>query len=548
MSNQESSFEENSKELNAKEKMVRGSLWMTVGNVLSRLLGAIYIIPWYAWMGENGKLANSLFNKGYNVYALFLMIATAGIPGAIAKQISYYNSLNEYKISQRLFKRTLIIMAGFGVVCAGVMYLFSPVLAAGDPNLIPVMRALSIAILIFPSMSVIRGYFQGNQDMMPSAVSQIVEQIARVFYMLLATFIIIKVAQGSYVTAVIHSTFAAFIGMLGAYGALIWFYRKQKPEMDRLIAGSNNEIKVSENGLIKEMIKEAIPFIIVGSAITIFKLVDQYTFEKIMSGFTNFSKDQLSALFSIFSANPDKLVMITISLATGMAMTSLPLITEAFTKKDEAGLAKLVSDNIQLLFLIMMPATFGMVVLAEPMYVLFYQPDTLGVNVLIQASYVGLIMGYFILVSTTLQGLYKNGDAIFNLGVGLLVKIILQYPMIRGFEVYGPLMASAIGFAVSAYLMTKRIHQITKFNYSLTIRRIILVFILSMIMSGSVLLVRSFLYLFLNPERKFQAAIIVLLSVAVGVAVYGWLALKTRLADKLLGEKVAKIRTKLKIK
>lgn len=548
MSNQETSFEDNSKELNAKEKMVRGSLWMTVGNVTSRLLGAIYILPWYAWMGENAKVANSLFNKGYNVYALFLMIATAGIPGAIAKQISYYNSQNEYQISQRLFKRTLMIMAGFGVVCAGVMYVFSPLLAAGDPNLIPVMRALSIAILIFPSMSVIRGYFQGNQDMMPSAVSQIVEQVARVFYMLLATFIIVKVAEGSYVTAVIHSTFAAFIGMIGAYAALIWFYRKQKPEMDRLIAGSNNEITVSENGLIKEMIKEAVPFIIVGSAITIFKLVDQYTFERIMGGFTNFSKDQLSALFSIFSANPDKLVMITISLATGMAMTSLPLVTEAYTKKDEAGLAKLVSDNIQLLFLVMMPATFGMVVLAEPMYVSFYEPDALGVNVLIQASYVGLIMGYFILVSTTLQGLYKNGDAIFNLGVGLLIKIVLQYPMVRGFEVYGPLLASAIGFSVSAYLMTKRIHQITKFNYSLTIRRIILVFILSLIMSGSVFLVRSFLYLFLNPDRKLHAIIIVLISVAVGVAVYGWLALKTRLADKLLGDKVSKIRTKLKIK
>ncbi|MFW8053419.1 putative polysaccharide biosynthesis protein [Vagococcus fluvialis] len=548
MSNQEASFEGNSKELNAKEKMVRGSLWMTIGNVLSRLLGAIYIVPWYLWMGENAKVANSLFNKGYNIYALFLMIATAGIPGAIAKQISYYNSQNEYRISQRLFKRTLIIMAGFGVLCAGVMYFLSPILAAGDKNLIPVMRALSVAVLVFPSMSVIRGYFQGNQDMMPAAVSQIIEQVARVFYMLLTAFMIMKLGSGDYVSAVVQSTFAAFIGMIGAYGALIWFYLKQKPEMDRLVAGSSNEITVSETSLVKEMIREAIPFIIVGSAITIFKLVDQYTFEPIMSGITSFSKDQLSALFSIFSANPDKLVMIIISLASGMAMTSLPLVTEAYSKKDEAGLAKLISDNIQLLFFIMMPATFGMIILAEPMYVFFYQPDALGVNVLIEASYVGLIMGYFILVSTTLQGLYKNGDAIFNLGVGLLIKIVLQYPMIRGFEVYGPLLASAIGFAVSAYLMTKKIHKITRFNYSLTVRRIILIFILSMLMCASVFLVRSFLYLFLNPERKFQAFLIISLSVSAGVATYGWLGLKTRLADKLLGEKVSKIRKKLKIK
>ena len=548
MTNQETSFDDNAKELNAKEKMVRGSLWMTVGNVLSRLLGAVYIIPWYAMMGDNGKIANSLFNKGYNVYALFLMIATAGIPGAIAKQISYYNSQNEYGISQKLFKKTLVIMAGFGVLCAGVMYLISPMLAAGDPNLVPVMRALSISVLIFPSMSVIRGYFQGNQNMMPSAVSQIVEQIARVFYMLLMTFIIIKIKDGNYVEAVIQSTFAAFIGMLGAYAALIYFYKRQKPEIDKLVAGSNNELSISENSLVKEMLIEAVPFIIVGSAITFFKLIDQFTFEPIMASFTNFSADQLSSLFSIFSANPDKLVMITISLAAGMAMTSLPLITEAFTKKDEVGLSKLVSENIQLLFFIMMPATLGMITLAEPMYVLFYEPDVLGISVLVQASYIGLIMGYFILISTTFQGLYKNSDAIFNLAVGLVIKLVLQYPMIKAFEVYGPLLASGIGFAVSAYLMTKKVHEITKFNYSLTIRRTILIFIFSLIMSLGTMLTKSFLYLFLNPERKFQALIIVVISVAAGIAIYGWLVLKTRLADKLMGDKVGKVRTKLKIK
>lgn len=548
MTNQDASFSQKEKELQAKEKMVRGSLWMTIGSVLSRLLGAVYIIPWYAWMGSNGNVANSLFNKGYNVYALFLMIATAGIPGAIAKQISHYNSLNEYGISQRLFKRTLLIMGGFGVVFSGIMYLIAPILADGNANLVPVMRALSTAILIFPCMSVIRGYFQGNQDMMPSAVSQIIEQIARVFYMLLMTFIIMKVRDGNYVDAVIQSTFAAFIGMLAAFATLIWFYLKQKPEMTRCVATSNNELKVSENHLVKEMISQAIPFIIVGSAITFFKLIDQFTFERIMASFTNYSDKQLSSLFSIFSANPDKLVMITISLATGLAMTSLPLITEAFTVKNETGLAKLVSDNIQLLFLIMIPATLGMVVLAKPMYVLFYLPDALGINVLIQASYIGLIMGYFILISTTLQGLYQNSEAIYFLGIGLLAKVLLQYPMVRMFEVYGPLIASAVGFLVASYFMTRSVHAITKFNYSLTARRTLLIFIFSVIMALSTTLVRSLLYLFLNPERKFQAFIIIMVSVVAGVTVYGWLVLKVRLADKLLGPKAMKVRRKLHIK
>lgn len=548
MPSQEISFGATKNELNTKEKMVRGSLWMTIGNVFSRLLGAAYVIPWYAWMGEDAKIANALFNKGYNIYALFLMIATAGIPGAIAKQISHYNSLNEYGISRRLFRRTMIIMGAFGVACAGVMYLLAPVLADGNSDLIPVMRALSVAILIFPMMSVIRGYFQGNQNMMPSAVSQIIEQIARVFYMLLMTFIIMKVMSGNYVEAVIQSTFAAFIGMLGAFAVLIWFYQKQKSYMNRLVANSANEVTISENSLIKEMIKQAIPFIIVGSAITLFKLVDQYTFERMMANFTNYSPKQLEALFSVFSANPDKLVMITVSLATGMAMTSLPLVTEAYTKNEKGALATLVSNNIQLLLLIMVPATLGMIVLARPMYVLFYSPDVLGVRVLIEASLVGLVMGYFILISTTLQGLYRNREAILFLGVGLAFKIVLQYPMIRMFETYGPLISTAIGLGVSALLMTHAIYRMTKFDLVMTARRILLIFILGIVMSLITWLVRNGLYNVFNPDRKFQAFMIIMICVAIGVISYGWLVLRVRLADQLLGRKARKFRRKFKIR
>ncbi|MGO2082786.1 putative polysaccharide biosynthesis protein [Vagococcus sp.] len=547
MSNQTTSSHEE-QGLNAKEKMIRGSLWMTIGSVLSRLLGAVYIIPWYAWMGEHGKIANGLFSKGYNVYAIFLMIATAGIPGAVAKQLSHYNSLNEYGISRRLFKRTIAVMAVFGVLFSGVMYFLAPILADGNPNLVPVMRSLSWAVLIFPSMSVIRGYFQGNQNMMPSAVSQVIEQIARVFYMLLMTFIIMKVRQGDYVDAVIQSTFAAFIGMIGAYATLLYFYYKQKPEMDRLVAGSNNQVNFANNKMVKEIVKQAIPFTIVGSGITLFKLVDQFTFERIMSGFTNYSEKQLEALFTLFSANPDKLIMITISLATGVAMTSLPLVTEYFTLNNKKGLSKLISDNIQLLLFVMIPATFGMIVLAKPMYVLFYEPDVLGINLLIQSSVIGLIMGYFILVSTTLQGVYKNVETIVMLVIGLVIKLLLQQPLVKAFEVYGPLVATAIGLGVSSILITRSINKVAKLEYLMIVRRTMLIVIFSLIMALVTWLCRLGLSFFLNPEIKGQAMVIVLVSVIVGVAVYGYLALKVRLADHLVGPKIQTLRHKLKIK
>ena len=99
-------------QLTPQEKMARGSAWMTASNIISRLLGAVYIIPWYAWMGENAKAANGLFNMGYNIYALFLLISTAGIPAAIAKQTAHYNSLNEYGTSDEYLSVHLRRWAG----------------------------------------------------------------------------------------------------------------------------------------------------------------------------------------------------------------------------------------------------------------------------------------------------------------------------------------------------------------------------------------------------------------------------------------------------
>ncbi|OTP06831.1 polysaccharide biosynthesis protein [Enterococcus sp. 10A9_DIV0425] len=548
MKNQRTPAKEN---LTAQEKMARGSAWMTASNILSRLLGAVYIIPWYAWMGENAKAANGLFNMGYNIYALFLLISTAGIPAAIAKQTARYNSLNEYGTSHRLFVRALQMMAVLGVTFALLMYMASPWLAqasGGGEELIPTMRSLSAAILIFPCMSVIRGYFQGNQEMMPYALSQIIEQVVRIFYMLLATFIIMKVMAGDYVAAVTQSTFAAFIGMLASILVLLYFLKKQQAYTSARVQYSDNQVKIATKELLLDTIKEAIPFIIVGSGVTIFKLVDQFTFIKVMSATTEYSNAQLLDLFSIFSANPDKLTMVVIALATSIAATGLPLITEAVTLKDHRGLAKLASGNLQLFSFVMLPATFGVMLLAYPLNTLFYTPDQLGSHVLIQASFVGLFLGLYMLVSNMLQGMFENKAAIRYLAYGFAVKLILQYPAIRLFEVYGPLLATMMGFFVSCYFILIKIHQIARFNPKFVWRRTLLIFILTMIMLLASWITKVIFGSFLNQESKFQSFLLIVLVAGVGGTIYAYLALKIRLAEKLLGTSMIRLRHRLRIK
>ena len=179
------------------------------------------------------------------------------------------------------------------------------------------MQSLSWAVLIFPSMSVIRGFFQGFNNMKPYAISQIAEQVIRVIWMLLTTFFIMKIGSGDYVQAVTQSTFAASIGMGSEpSGALLlpckdrlalFYFRKQE--------GSEG---IDTRALLIDTIREAIPFIITGSAIQLFQIVDQMTFINVMSWFTDYSQKQLLVMFSYFSANPNKITMILIAVATSI--------------------------------------------------------------------------------------------------------------------------------------------------------------------------------------------------------------------------------------
>ena len=537
--------------LTNEEKMARGSAWLTIGNIGSRLIGIIYIIPWYYWLGENAEASNTLFNMGYNIYALFIMISTAGIPAAIAKQIAFHNSRGEYQTSRKLFHTAAKVMLGFGLFSAIIMYMASPLLSngsGGGNDLVPAMRSLSVAILVIPFMSVLRGYFQGTQNVAPYAISQLIEQLFRVIYMLSATFIIMRLGSGNHVEAVTQSTFAAFIGALAGIGILLYYFRKEKVKMDILAEESHETIQINSVALLTSVVREAIPFIIIGASITIFKLVDQYTFIRVMGGFTEYTNDQLMSLMALFGGNPDKLTMVVIGLATAMATVGLPLITEAYAQKNKKDLSQLVTSNLQLYSFIMFPATFGMVMLAYPLNTLFYTPNELGSRLLIVACLSGLVLGLYMITASMLQGIYENSAAVVFFGIGLLVKIVLQVPSIYLLESYGPLISTTIGFAVASYFNLRKLQHKTGFNVSLVLRRTLLIIILTVMMILATWITRLGLETFLSVERKFSAFILIMGVAAVGGFVYIYLGLNTRLADKLLGPNVMRLRRKLKIK
>ena len=529
-------------------QMLRGTAWLTASNFISRLLGAIYIIPWYIWMGTYAATANGLFTMGYNIYAWFLLISTAGIPVAVAKQVAKYNTMQEEEHSFALIRSFLGFMTVLGLAFALILYLFAPWLAdlsGVGKDLIPIMQSLAWAVLIFPSMSVIRGFFQGMNNLKPYAMSQIAEQVIRVIWMLLATFIIMKLGSKDYLSAVTQSTFAAFVGMVASFAVLLYFLYKE----GLLQKVFETRDKIDSKSLLVDTIKEAIPFIITGSAIQLFQILDQMTFINSMKWFTNYSNEDLVVMFSYFSANPNKITMILISVGVSIGSVGLPLLTENYVKGDLPAASRLVQDSITMLFLFLLPATVGVVMVGEPLYTVFYgKPDSLALGLFIFAVLQSTILGLYMVLSPMLQAMFRNRKAVLYFVYGSLAKIVLQLPSIAIFHSYGPLISTTIGLIIPIVLMYREICQITGARRKIILKRTILITILTLVMFILVGFLQWIFGLVFHPTGRFWSFIYVALIATIGGGLYGVMSLYTRLLDKVIGQaKADQLRTRLKI-
>ncbi|AWZ38487.1 polysaccharide biosynthesis protein [Ligilactobacillus murinus] len=526
------------KEQTMKEKMLRGSAWMTAGSIISRILGALYIIPWYSWFGSDKLQANALYTKGYTVYSIFLMIAISGIPSAVAKQVAHYNSKNEYGVSKRLFKTSLMALFILGAVCTLVFWLIAPFISQGDPRMVSIYRSLALALLVIPAMSLLRGYFQGFQDMAPSALSQLIEQFLRIIYMLLATYITIKVMGLPFEVGVWQSTFAAFIGAVGGTLLLVGYYLKHKKRLDELVSQSNDQLEITNKTLLKEVLYQALPFIFIACAMSMFNLVDQFTFPVIMQQAGAYSMTQINALYALFAGNANKLIMIVVALSTAMATTAIPLLSEAVARRDSALMKKQLLESLELLFFVMLPAVFGMAAVSRPLYLVFYGYEATGIFVLAISAYVALAMGLFNVLGSLLQGIYENKQAIKYTTLGLGVKLVLQYPLTLWLGVFGPLLATGIAMSWASYLMLRFLYL--KYNLPTGQLQVNVnkMFIVALLMFGVTLLFVSGYYMVFPGNSRLSALVGLSLAAGIGGYLYLLACFKLGLLQRILGIKV----------
>lgn len=439
-----------------------------------------------------------------------------------------------------------------GLVSAVVMFLLAPFIAANSPTAsaadgTQVIRTLSVALLLIPTMSVTRGYIQGYQTMAPSAISQVLEQIVRVIFMLASVFLIRQVFDGSVVDAVSMSTFGAFVGALASMAYLVYVVWKKQLSTKEAAAQSPNNVTVSTNQILLSIVKTAIPFIIIGAGITIAQLIDQFTYDPIMKSVSDYTPLQIQRTYGVAAANAHKLIMIVLSFGSSMAITSVPLISSLMAKKDHKGLSRQFNNSIQLLLLIIIPASIGMAAVAEPLYTVFYQHDDFGTSITQWSSIMTIFLGLYTVVSIMIMSANRPRAAMNGLFFGMIIKLILQYPLIDYFQTHGMIMSTIVGFAVSSLFIIRAMYETEPFDLGLLARRTLLITIFSLIMAVAAVGIKEFMYLFIPVSDRILALLIVLVVAFVGVVTYGYLILKSKLADKVVGSKAASLRNKLKI-
>lgn len=532
-------------------KLIRGTFILTIGMVLSKILGLFYVIPFNKIVGTEGI---ALYGFAYTPYMIFISIATAGVPLAVSKFVAKYNAMGEYAIGRKLFKSGQRVMMLTGIIAFIIMYLTAPFLADvmdtqkySTADVTSVIRAVSFALILVPTMSLFRGFFQGYESMGPTAVSQVIEQLVRIILMLAGAYVVLEVLDGTVVTAMSVAMFAAFIGAIASFVVLLWYWKKRKRHLDHILEESRNQIDIPMSGIYKEIIIYAIPFVFVGLAMPLYQMVDTITFNRAMVSIG--LKETTDLAYGVLNVTSQKLVMIPMTLATAFSLSIVPNVTKSFVEEKWKLFKSQLDQTFQILFFILIPAVIGMSVLAQTVYASFYGYEDIGIGTEILAVYapVAVLFALFSVTASILQGINQQRFTVLSLLTGILIKLSLNIPLIHIFEARGAVYATALGYLASAIINLYVIHYFTNYRFKGVFRRSLLVLIFTMIMAVVVKLLDSLVGMFISTDTQMTAVLRLAISVPFGAITFFFLTLKSGLLQVVFGDRTEGLLRKLRL-
>lgn len=538
-----------------KNSFVEGTFIATFAIIIVKVLGALYVIPFYRIIGESG---GALYSYAYNVYNLFLNISTAGIPIAISKLISEYNTLEMYEAKERAYKLGRNIILIISVIAFFMLFVFSKEFASlilgeikGGNTLDDVsfvIKCVSFCLLIIPFLSVSKGYLQGHKYITPSSISQVIEQVVRIAVLLMGSYIVINVLNKSVTLGVGVSVFAAFVGGCSAY-----LYIKIKMIKNKsAFPTKDTKDNVSNKEIFKKILKYSIPLIIVSVATDIYSLTDM-TLVVRTSYKLGYTAKEAELIASIISTWAPKICMIINAVAIGMGASLIPHMVSSYTKKDYTSSNKRFNEALRIIIVSTLPLAVGLAFLSGPVYTLFYGNNTYGTLILRYTSISSFFASIYIVISLSLQSLNKFKTVYVSSIMGFLINALLDVPLMHLFNLmgleafYGAILATILGYVFSYIYSLTSLKKSMNFNYSETLDTIKKVFLPIISMFIVLLILNLFVELPTNGIMKM--CLVLSLYTLLGAFVYLGISYKTGLIYEVFGKDyVDKLLRKLHLK
>ncbi|WP_294395623.1 polysaccharide biosynthesis protein [uncultured Clostridium sp.] len=509
-----------------KQSLVKGSIILGVAGILTRFLGLFFRWPLIMLIGDEGI---GYYQMSYPLYMFFIAMAS-GIPVAMSKMISERNAVNDINGSFQVMKESAILMMIIGIGTTMALFFFAnPIISLlkWDSKAYYSLIGISFAPMVISFLTVFRGFFQGFQNMTPSAVSQILEQVGRVVVGVgLAVLFLPKGIEFSAGGAAFGATAGAVLG--GSY--LYSKYKKVRKQYKIKKIKSNPE-------LLNTILKIAVPISLGTTVGSIMNLIDSILVPQklLQSGMTN---TQSTVLYAQLTGKASVIVNVPLTLSMAICTSLIPIIAENFILNKHAELEEKMHVAMKMAIVIALPCAFGLFFLADPVLKLIFPGRSEGGEIL---KYLSLSIPFIIVTQTTtsiLQGTGNYIKPVINLLIGCIVKVLLTCMLvpIAGINIYGAVIAS-----VSAYITAAFLNLIT-LKYTLKVRLKFYDILIKPAYSATMMMIFVILSYNIIYKNTGSNGMACLLAIFLGMILYSILVVVFRVF------KVSEIRDRLKRK
>ena len=396
-----------------------GAAVLLIANILVKIIGACFKIPLTYLLDEAGM---GLFTTSYTIYTWLFVVATAGLPVAISKMVAESSALGKTKETKKILHASLLLLTVIGVVGTSVLYFCADEFAAftKSPLAAHGIRAIAPALLFVSFMSAFRGYFQGTQDMVPTASSEVAEALGKLIIgYLLASLLIPRGIEYGAAGAVFGVSMGAAMGL--AVLLIMYFTRKHKTAA----AADDGGKTTSMGSILKKMLLIAIPITIGASVFTLTTVIDMCMIQRRLLA-AGFAGERALELWGSYSGYAIPLFNMPPTLVTSISISLVPAISAAFAKREFDDARKMTASALKTTILLAAPCGIGITVLARPILQTVYN-NTNAAGTLSILGYAVIFVSLVLVTNGVLQALGKVWLPVVHMALGGVVKVIINY-------------------------------------------------------------------------------------------------------------------------